>query len=87
MNLPLSFLEKSPHFRYWTYCAIAIGTFITVVEQSATAIVIPSIAREFGADIPTAQWLTVGSMLAVSAMMMPAGAIADTLGRRRVWIW
>ena len=87
MTLPLRFLQKSSRFHYWTYCAIAIGTFITVVEQSATAIVIPSLAKEFGADIPTAQWLTVGSMLAVSAMMMPAGAIADTLGRRRVWIW
>jgi EmrB/QacA subfamily drug resistance transporter len=86
LNLPLKSLEVSPNYRWWIYFAIAIGTFITVVEQSATAIVIPSIAEEFGADIPMAQWLTVGSMLAVSAMMMPAGAIANTLGRRRVWI-
>jgi EmrB/QacA subfamily drug resistance transporter len=57
-----------------------------VAEQSATSIVIPRIAEDFGADIPTAQWLAIGYMICVSALMMPAGAIADTLGRRRVWV-
>lgn len=85
--MPLAVIRNSPRFRWWTYCAVALGTFITVVEQSATAIVIPMISEHFGADIPSAQWMAIGYMLAVSAFMMPAGAIADTLGKRRMWLW
>lgn len=86
MNLPLRSIVASPGYHWWIYAAVATGTFITVAEQSATSIVIPRIAEDFGADIPTAQWLAIGYMICVSALMMPAGAIADTLGRRQVWV-
>ncbi len=86
MNLPLLAIVASPSYRWWVYAAVATGTFITVADQSATAIVIAPIANEFGADIPTAQWLAISYMLSVSALMMPAGALADMMGRRRVWV-
>ncbi len=87
MNFPLLSLASKPTYRWWIYGAVSTGTFISVLEQSATSIVIPRIAEDFGTDIPTVQWLAIGYMLCVSALMMPAGAIADMLGRRRVWIW
>lgn len=86
MKLPIRAIVASPSYRWWTYAAVATGTFISVADQSATAIVIAPIAEDFGADIPTAQWLAIGYMLSVSALMMPAGALADTMGRRRVWV-
>ena len=76
----LSRIQDKPSYRWWVYGAVAIGTFISIVEQSATAIVVPSIAEHFGADIPTAQWMAIAYMLSVSALMMPAGAIADSIG-------
>ena len=87
MNFPLLSLASKPAYRWWIYGTVSTGTFISVLEQSATSIVIPRIAEDFGTDIPTVQWLAIGYMLCVSALMMPAGAIADMLGRRRVWIW
>ena len=86
LNLPVPSIVASPAYRWWIYGAVAAGTFISVADMSATAIVIPRIAEEFGADLPTAQWLAIGYMLCVSALMMPAGAIADALGRRPVWV-
>ena len=65
---------------------MAAGTFITVLDQSATAIVTPKIAEEFASNIPTAQWLAIGYMLSVSALMMPAGALSDLIGRKTAWI-
>ena len=86
MNLPLQAIVASPVHRWWVYAAVATGTFISVADQSATAIVIAPIAEDFGADIPTAQWLAIGYMLSVSALMMPAGALSDMFGRRRMWV-
>ena len=87
MNLPFNSITKSSYFRWWTYAAVASATFISVMEMSATAIVVPTISEHFGADIPAAQWLSVSYMLVVSALIMPAGAIATTLGTRRLWLW
>ena len=87
MNLPFNSITKSSSFRWWTYAAVASATFISVMEMSATAIVVPTISEHFGADIPAAQWLSVSYMLVVSALIMPAGAIAATLGMRRLWLW
>ncbi len=80
-------IQDKPSYRWWVYGAVAIGTFVSIVEQSATSIVVPSIAEHFGADIPTAQWMAIAYMLSVSALMMPAGAIADSLGRKKIWVW
>ena len=87
MDFFLRRIKDKPSYRWWVYGAVAIGTFISIVEQSATAIVVPSIAEHFGADIPTAQWMAIAYMLSVSVLMMPAGAIADSIGRKRIWVW
>lgn len=87
MLLPLERIICNRHYRWWIYAAVATGTFISVLDQSATSIVIPKISNHFGADIPTAQWLAIGYMLSVSALMMPAGALTNKLGTKTAWIW
>ena len=70
---------------WWVFLAAALGTFIVVIDQSATSIVTPKIAVQFGIDIPASQWITIVYILTVSVLMIPAGAIADQIGRKRVW--
>lgn len=69
------------------FFAASLGTFIVVIDQSATSIVTPTIAEHFKIDIPTSQWITLVYILSVTALMMPAGVIADTIGRKKVWIF
>ena len=84
--LPLSFVENSPNFKWWIYITASLGTFIAVSDQSSTAIVTPVIAKQFGVDIPTVQWLAIGYMLSVSIFMMPAAAIANKIGYKNAWL-
>ncbi len=70
---------------WWVFLAAALGTFIVVIDQSATSIVTPIIATQFGIDIPASQWITIVYILTVTVLMIPAGAIADQIGRKRVW--
>ena len=79
-------IKNSPSYHWWVYAAVSVATFITVAEQTATSMVVPKIAEEFVVDIPTSQWLAIGYMLCVSALMLPAGALANALGKRNVWI-
>ena len=75
---PLPKITASSSYHWWVYAAVSVATFITVAEQTATSMVVPRIAEEFSVDIPTSQWLAIGYMLCVSALMLPAGALANT---------
>ena len=83
---PWDRITRSPNYRWWAYFAIAIGLFLTVLDQSGVNIALPEIAEHFSADIPTVQWITLGYMMATSALLMPMGRLSDMIGRRRVFL-
>ena len=71
---------SSPNYKWWAYGAIAVGMFVTVMDQSGVSIALPRIADRFSADIPTVQWITLGYVLSTAAMLMPMGRLSDMLG-------
>ena len=79
-------IESSANYKWWAYCAIAVGMFLTVMDQSGVNIALPRIADQFSADIPTVQWITLGYVLATSALLMPMGRLSDMIGRKRVYM-
>ena len=76
----------SRHYKWWAYGAIAIGMFLTVMDQSGVNIALPLIADYFSTDIPTAQWVTLGYILSTSVMLMPMGRLSDMIGRKKVYV-
>jgi MFS family permease len=51
-------------------------------------IAFPAITREFPhTAAPTLTWVVSGYAVAFAALLTPAGRFADTLGRRRVFLW
>ena len=77
---------SSPHYKWWAFGAIAVGMFVTVMDQSGVSIALPRIADRFSADIPTVQWITLGYVLSTAAMLMPMGRLSDMVGRKSVYI-
>ncbi|QKT09201.1 MFS transporter [Gordonia sp. X0973] len=47
---------------------------------------LPAMAREFGADLNGLKWVVDGYTLALATVVLTAGAWADRVGRRRVFI-
>ncbi|MDA1348957.1 MAG: MFS transporter [Chloroflexi bacterium] len=72
--------------RWLTFAAIAVGTFIAVLDQSALGIALPEVADHFDASIPAVQWVTLAYMLTTGALLLPMGRLADMVGRRRLYI-
>ena len=91
MKLPVAIgpsrrISDSPNYKWWVYAAVAVGLFLTVMDQSGVNIALPRIAEHFAADIPTVQWITLGYVLSTSVMLMPMGRLSDMLGRKRVFM-
>ena len=72
--------------RPWlTFAAVSVGTFVSVMDQSALGLALPEVADHFGATIPAVQWVTLAYMLTTGALLLPMGRLSDIVGRRRIY--
>jgi MFS family permease len=62
----------------------AAGCAMSLVDTNIVALAIPAIARGLRAGAADTQWVISAFFLSFAAMLLPAGAIADRLGRRRI---
>lgn len=64
----------------------SVGCALTVLDTNVVAIVLPTIAREFRASFADVEWVISAYVLCFASLLLPAGAIADRFGRRRVYL-
>jgi EmrB/QacA subfamily drug resistance transporter len=62
----------------------SLGCAVTVLDTNLVGIVLPSIARELAATFADIEWVVSAYLLCFAALLLPAGAIADRAGRKRV---
>jgi len=62
------------------------GCAMTVLDTNIVAIVLPTIARDFGASFAEVEWVVSTYVLCFASLLLPAGAVADRFGRRRVFL-
>ncbi|MBN1685203.1 MAG: DHA2 family efflux MFS transporter permease subunit [Spirochaetales bacterium] len=68
------------------FLAIGTGMFTSVADAGSTIVALPTIASQFGTDLPTTQWVVVAYLLTISALLVPIGRLSDILGRKRIYI-
>lgn len=61
--------------------------FISTFMGSALNLSIPDMGEHFGVSATLVGWVVTAYMLAVAAMSVPMGKIADTYGRKPILIW
>ncbi|UDL93262.1 MFS transporter [Lichenihabitans sp. PAMC28606] len=62
------------------------GCAMTVLDTNIVAIVLPAIAHDLGARFADVEWVISTYVLCFASLLLPAGAIADRYGRRRVFL-
>ncbi|MCY3694695.1 MAG: MFS transporter [Chloroflexi bacterium] len=76
----------SPHYKWWVFAAVGLGTFTGVMTFGSVNVALPTIADHFGSDLPTIQWVVIAQTLTISALLLPMGRLSDLVGRKRVYI-
>lgn len=66
--------------------AAMITSFITPFMGSALNLSVPALEMEFHVNAATVSWVITAYTMAVAAMSLPFGKIADVRGRRRVFL-
>lgn len=64
--------------------ATALASLIGFLDASVVNVAVPAIGASLGASVATLQWTLTSYLLAVAALLLLSGALADHFGRRRV---
>ncbi|OXM50452.1 MFS transporter [Amycolatopsis alba] len=64
-----------------TLVMIALGAFVTTLDNTIVAAGAPSIARDLALDLPALQWVSIGYMLPFAGLLPVAGALVDRRGQ------
>ena len=66
--------------------ATVLGSSVAMIDGSVVNVALPAMARGLGADGAGVQWIVNGYMLPLSALVLLGGALADRLGRKRIFL-
>ncbi|WP_328475829.1 MFS transporter [Actinoplanes sp. NBC_00393] len=73
--------------RKWSpLIAVCLGTFLLLVDVTIVVVALPTVGDEFRAGYADLQWVLDGYALALAALLLGAGSLADRYGRRRTYL-
>jgi EmrB/QacA subfamily drug resistance transporter len=71
--------------KWWTLITVSIATFMLLLDVTIVNVALPEIERDLGASFTDLQWVVDSYVLALAALTLMAGALADRLGRKLVF--
>src|SRR3954454_18094043 len=66
--------------------ATVLASGVASYDAYVVNVAVPAIQRHFGASVSAIQWTLTSYLLAVAALLLIAGALADRFGRRRILV-
>jgi Major Facilitator Superfamily len=71
--------------KWWTLLAVSVATSMLLLDITVVNVALPSIRQDLGAGFTDLQWVVDAYALTLAALVLPAGSLADRLGRRRLF--
>jgi EmrB/QacA subfamily drug resistance transporter len=72
--------------RWWALVAVALGTFMTYLDNNVVNVALPSIQRDLGLSIAGLEWITSAYILVFAGLLLAGGRVADVLGTRLAFL-
>jgi EmrB/QacA subfamily drug resistance transporter len=69
----------------WTSIVTSVALFMVTLDNLVVTTALPSIRVDFGATLGSLGWTVNAYTLAFAVLLLPAAALGDRLGRRRVF--
>src|ERR1700760_4218140 len=71
--------------KWWTLVAVAVGTFMLLLDVTIVNVALPDIQQALHASLADLQWVVDAYALSLAALLLTAGSLADLYGRRRLF--
>ncbi len=73
--------------KWWTLLAVNVAVFMLLLDITVVNTALPSIQKDLDASFTDIQWVVDAYALALAAVVLTAGSLADRLGRRKVFVY
>lgn len=70
--------------RWWTFAIVALALFMGMLDNLIVTTALPAIQRALHATVSDLEWTVNAYTLTFAILMIPAAALGDRFGRRRV---
>jgi EmrB/QacA subfamily drug resistance transporter len=72
--------------KWWTLATVCVAIFMLLLDITIVNVALPKIRSGLNASFSDLEWVVNAYALTLAALLLSAGALADLLGRRRVFI-
>lgn len=74
----------APWFAVGTVC---FGAFMGQLDASIVTVAFPALQRQYGTSLAAVQWVSLAYLLALTALLVPAGRWSDRVGRKLMYLY
>jgi EmrB/QacA subfamily drug resistance transporter len=71
---------------WWTLIAVCGATFMLLVDVTIVQVALPTVQRDLHASFADLEWVISAYALALAALILTQGTLADRFGRKRIFI-
>jgi EmrB/QacA subfamily drug resistance transporter len=72
--------------KWWTLIAVCVAIFMLLLDITVVNVALPDIQRSLHSSFSDLQWVVNAYALTLAAFLLTSGAVADLIGRRRVFV-
>ena len=72
--------------KWWTLIAVSVAIFMLLLDITVVNVALPDIQRALHSSFQDLQWVVNAYALTLAAFLLTAGAVADQVGRKRVFL-
>ena len=73
-------------WRWGPVAAVCLAQLLLMLDVTIVIVALPRISEDVGGDLRTVQWIVDVYALMLAALLLNVGALADRVGRRRVFL-
>lgn len=70
----------------WLLVAVGLSSLMVSSQTSALNAILPFVARSFGVDLATIQWVVLAYLIVSSGLLLAFGRLGDMIGQRRLFL-
>lgn len=70
----------------WTLALVSIALFMVTLDNLVVGVALPSIRKDLGAGLESLEWTVNAYTLSYAVLLMPAAALGDRFGRKRMFL-
>ncbi|BCJ32868.1 MFS transporter [Actinocatenispora thailandica] len=79
-------IRSSRYAPWFAVATVCLGAFMGQLDASIVTLTFPALGRHFHTSLAAIEWVSLGYLVTLAALLVPAGRISDAAGRKAMYL-